>query len=394
MSEEKNEINKTNEVKDLAKIREEIDLVDRGIVELFCKRIDLALEVAESKRQTGKAVFDPEREKLLLKKVSDLAESEKEEYIRTLYSTILSLSHAVQHRALFYDNEISSEIKAALNTTPLIFPERAHVACQGVVGAYSQVAADRFFRNADISYFSSFSNVFEAIESGMCEYGVLPIENSTAGSVGAVYDLMLKHKFYIVRSCRIKVSHSLLANPGATLDDIKVIISHEQAINQCSDFLSSHPNIKVHVRKNTAMAAKEVRDSGRLDIAAIASESCEDIYGLSTIEEGIQNQDNNYTRFICIAKKPEVYPGANKTAIMAVLPHKEGSLYNLLSRFAAYGANLTKIESVPLPEREFEFMFYFDFECSVYSEKFYTLICELSKASKKFRYLGSYLEIV
>lgn len=388
MSEEK------RPVKDLSVIRDEIDKVDRGLVELFCKRMELSLDVAESKRNTGKAVFDPEREKLLIKKVSDLAGPDKEEYVRTLYSTILSLSHAVQNRALFHDNEISASIKEALDSTPLIFPERAHVACQGVAGAYSQAAADRFFRVPNISYFSSFANVFQAIESGMCEYGVLPIENSTAGSVGAVYELMLKYNFYIVRSCRLKVSHSLLAKPGTRLEDITEVFSHEQAIHQSSDFLAKHPKINAHVRKNTAIAAKEVKESDRTDVAAIASEACGDIYGLLPLESDIQNQDNNYTRFICIAKKPEVYPGANKTAIMAVLPHKEGSLYNMLSRFAAYGANLTKIESIPIPEREFEFMFYFDFECSVYSEKFYTLICELSKASKRFKYLGSYLEIV
>jgi len=386
--------NEKRPVKDLSVIRDEIDKVDRGLVELFCKRMELALDVAESKRNTGKAVFDPEREKQLIKKVSDLAGPDKEEYIRTLYSTILSLSHAVQNRALFYDNEVSASIKEALESTPLIFPERAHVACQGVAGAYSQAAADRFFRLPDISYFSSFANVFQAIESGMCEYGVLPIENSTAGSVGAVYELMLKHNFYIVRSCRLKISHSLLAKPGTRIEDIVDVFSHEQAIHQSSDFLSEHPGINAHVRKNTAMAAKEVKESDRTDIAAIASEACGDIYGLVPVESDIQNQDNNYTRFICIAKKPEVYPGANKTAVMAVLPHKEGSLYNMLSRFAAYGANLTKIESIPIPEREFEFMFYFDFECSVYSDKFYTLICELSKASKRFKYLGSYLEIV
>lgn len=381
-------------VRELSAIREDIDKIDRELVSLFCKRMELSLDVAENKRNTGKAVFDPEREKLLLKKVSDLAGSDKEEYVRTLYSTILSLSHAVQNRALFYDNEISAEIRESLESTPKLFPERAHVACQGVAGAYSQAAADKFFRMADISYFSSFANVFQAIENGTCEYGVLPIENSTAGSVGAVYDLMLKHNFYIVRSCRLKVSHALLSNPGADLECIKEVFSHEQAINQCSDFLTAHPNIKVHVRKNTAMAAKEVMESGRTDFAAIASEECGEVYGLSPIDYDIQNQDNNYTRFICIAKRPEIYPGANKTAMMAVLPHREGALYNMLSRFASHGANLTKIESLPIPEREFEFMFYFDFECSVYSENFYTLICELSKSSKKFRYLGSYIEIV
>lgn len=380
--------------KDLTEIRDEIDKVDKALVDLFCKRIDLSLEVAENKRETGKAVFDPEREMLLIKKVSDLAGNEKEAYIRTLYSTILSLSRAVQNKSLFCDNTISSSIREALKNTDRMFPERAHVACQGVSGAYSHAAAERFFKMADISYFSSFANVFQAIESGMCEYGVLPIENSTAGSVGEVYELMLKHNFYIVRSCRLKISHSLLAKPGTVFEDITDVFSHEQAIHQSSDFFSENPGINAHVRKNTAIAAKEVKESSDRNIAAIASEMCGDIYGLVPVKSNIQNQDNNYTRFICIAKKPEIYPGANKTAVMAVLPHKEGSLYNMLSRFTAYGANLTKIESIPLPEREFEFMFYFDFECSVYSEDFYTLICELSNTSKQFKYLGSYSEII
>ena len=236
--------------------------------------------------------------------------------------------------------------------------------------------------------------MFTAIEKGLCQYGVLPIENSSAGSVNQVYDLMMKHRFSIVRSVRLRVDHSLLVKPGTALADIREVYSHEQAISQCSEFLANMPGVKVTACENTAVAADMVAKSGRSDVAALASYVCADIYGLECLKENVQDKGDNATRFICISKNLEIYPGADKTSIMAVTAHKPGALYRLLSYFYALGMNMTKIESRPLPERNFEFMFYFDLEKSVYAPDFTQTIVEINEACERFEYLGSYSEIV
>ena len=188
---------------------------------------------------------------------------------------------------------------------------------------------------------------------------MLPLENSTAGSVNAVYDLMTQHNFRIVRSVRIKVDHNLLANPSAKLENIREIYSHEQAISQCAHFLQGLPNVKVIRCENTAVAARMVAESGRDDVAALSSRACRELYGLDCLAASVQDQGNNFTRFICIAKNLEIYPGADRTSLMMVLPHHPGSLYKVLSRFNALGVNMNKLESRPMPDRNFEFMFYF-----------------------------------
>ena len=242
-------------------------------------------------------------------------------------------------------------------------------------------------------FFKNFEGVFAAVDRGLCKYGVLPIENSNAGSVNEVYDLMNKYNFYITRSIKLWISHSLLVNEGAKLENIKEIFSHRQAIEQCSDFLSGLDGVKVTVCENTAAAAKKVRESKRTDVAAIGSKDCAEIYSLSELDSNIQNSDNNYTRFICISKNIEIYAGADKTSIVLVLPHKPGSLYNAISRFAALGLNLTKLESRPIEGSNFEFMFYFDVDASVYSPQLRTLISQLENDCEKFVYLGSYSEV-
>lgn len=291
-------------------------------------------------------------------------------------------------------SQVYEGVKEALENTPKLFPQRAMVACQGIEGAYSQIACDSIFKSPSIMYFKSFDNVFKAVESGMCQYGILPIENSTAGSVNTIYDLMLRHNFSIVRSARLKVSHNLLAKYGTKLSDVKEIFSHEQAINQCAGFLATMKGVKVTVVENTALAAKMVAQSEDPGVAALSSRFCAEHYGLQTLQANVQDQDNNYTRFICISKKPEIYPGADRTSFMMIISHKPGSLYNVLSKFYALGINLRKLESRPLPDREFEFMFYFDIESSVYAPEMEKLFLDLESESEEFRYLGTYNEVI
>ena len=223
---------------------------------------------------------------------------------------------------------------------------------------------------------------------------MIPGENSTAVSVNAVYDLMMKHNFRIVRSVRLKIDHNLLVKPGTKWEDVKEIYSHEQAISQCAAFLQQHPGIRVVPCENTAVAAKMVADSSRRAIAALASRDCMWLYPLEPLAESVQDQGNNHTRFICISKDLEIYPGADRSSLMLTLPHQPGSLYKLLSRFYALGINMNKLESRPMPERNFEFMFYFDLETSVYSPEFMQLMAELPSLCDSFSYLGSYSEVI
>ncbi len=375
-------------------LRNEIDTIDKEIVSLFVKRMSVCAEIANDKKNNGKPILDLERERKLLAKVSTLAGKDLESQTRILYNSIMSLSRSYQNHILGFDSELVNKIKTATDTTNKLFPESALVACQGIEGAYSQLACDKLFAAPNIMYLNSFEGVFSAVDSGLCKYGVLPLENSSAGSVNQIYDLMSQYKFHIVRSTRIHVSHNLLAKKGTKLEDIKEIYSHEQAINQCSQFLQSLNGVKVHVCENTAMAAKAVSNSDRNDIAAISSSSCATLYDLDIIKDSIANVDNNYTRFICISKDLEIYPGANRTSIMLTLPHKPGSLYNIISKFYSLGINLIKLESRPLAGKDFEFMFYFDIDVSVYSDNFVNLLSQLQLEAEQFQYLGSYIEVV
>ena len=378
----------------LEELRSRIDRIDEEMIRLFSDRMDVAAEIARFKQEHGIKVLDSRREAEKLRQIEDRTPEELRDYAASLYSLLFELSRSHQNRALGRETELSRRIRVAMEETPPLFPERATVACQGVEGANSQLACERLFRRPMEFYFSSFEAVFAAIEKGLCRYGVLPLENSTAGSVNAVYDLMMRHHFHIVRSVRLKVDHNLLAKPGTTLSDVREIFSHEQAISQCAGYLAGLPGVKVTPVENTAAAARMVSESERRDVAALSTRACVDLYGLDCLAASVQDQDNNFTRFICISRDLEIYPGADRTSLSMILPHRPGSLYQVLSRFYALGINLNKLESRPLPERDFEFMFYFDLDTSVYSPSFIQLMGELQSICEDFSYLGSYREVV
>ena len=379
---------------DLNELRTKIDAIDEGLVHLFTQRMEIAAEIADYKKRNGLPILMPAREREKLQSVAELAGSEMSEYTRVLYSMLFELSRSYQGKRTNEKSPLYQQITESIASTPKLFPKAPMVACQGVEGAFSQIACERIFRSPSIMYFKSFEGVFNAIEKGLCQYGILPIENTTAGSVKKVYDLMIHHNFSIVRTFRLKVDHNLLAKPGTNLQDIKEIYSHGQALNQVTEFLKAHPQIKVTPVENTAAAAQMVATSERKDLAAICSRSCAELYGLQCLASSIQDEGNNHTRFICISKNLEIYPGADKTSIMMILPHKPGSLYKVLARMYVLGINVVKLESRPLPDRDFEFMFYFDLDTSVYSEEFAQLMCELDGLCEEFKYLGSYSEVV
>ena len=379
---------------DLNDYRKEIDRIDDQLIALFAQRMETAEKIAAYKKANGLRVLDARREKEKMREILDKTPDDLREYVSSLYSLIFELSRSRQSCLLGTKGDLPAKIAEAIEKTPQLFPEDAAVACQGVEGAYSEQACERLFKRPSTFFFSSFEAVFSAIEKGLCRYGVLPIENSTAGSVNAVYDLMMRHHFHIVRSVRVKIDHNLLARPGAKLSGIREIYSHEQALSQCAQFLSSLPGVKVIPCENTALAAKLVAESGRDDAAALSTRACERLYGLECLAPSVQDTANNYTRFICIARDLEIYPGADRTSLMMTLRHEPGSLYKVLSRFYALGINLNKLESRPLPERSFEFMFYFDLENPVYDPAFLQLVSELGDISEEYTYLGSYSEVI
>ena len=377
---------------DLEALRTEIDSIDTQLTDLFVKRMKIAAQIGQYKKEHNLAVMNQGREREILSRISQQAGEELDSYARILFATLFDLSRTYQEMLMSEASKVSREIAASLKNTPQLFPKKAVVACQGVEGGYTQQACDKVFSFADIMYFRTWEGVFSAVQKGMCRYGILPIENSSHGSVNGVYDLMRSFDFHIVRSVKLHISHSLLARPGARLEEIREILSHEQAIGQCSEFLKTMPGVKITVCENTAAAAKMVAESGRNDLAAISSEVCAGIYGLKVIRDKIHNTDNNYTRFIVISKEPEIYPGADHLSLMFKVGHTPGSLTRILSRFSSLGLNMTKLESRPISGADFHYMFYLDFEGSIYDPAVVKLLSELEKELDWFVFLGAYTE--
>ena len=377
---------------DIQNIRNEINELDDQLVDLFVRRMQIAREVAEYKKEHNLPVTDRTREREVLHRLTGQVAPEFSAYTKSLYQKLFELSKTYQSTLLSGESTLAKQITSALESTEKLLPARAKVACQGTEGAYSQLAADRMFQTPSVEFFDSFDAVFRAVDSGLCRYGVLPIENSTAGSVTAVYELMQKYRFSIVGGARLCVGHTLMAPVGTSLSDVREVFSHEQALAQCSDYLKQMEGVTVTRAKNTALAAKELAASARRDAAVICSADCAALYGLSILETSVANTENNHTRFICIAKELEIYPGADRTSLMVRLPHKPGALYALLARFDALGINLTKIESRPIKGTDFEFMFYFDIDASVYDKNLLDLLAQLEAEIPNLVYLGSYHE--
>ena len=371
--------------------RERLDQIDGQLAALFKERMETVKLVADYKKEHDLPVLASGRERDILYRVTGLCGPELEEYTKILYSTLLELSRDYQENRLSTgESELCRDILAAAESTG-DFPSRAVVACQGTEGAYSQIACCKMFSLPQIMYFGRFDGVFRAVETGMCRYGILPIENSSAGSVTEVYDLMEKYNCKIVRSLKLKIEHRLLARPGVKLEDVKEVVAHEQSLNQCGEFLKNS-GVKITVFSNNAAAAKYVSESERTDLAAIASESCAELYGLRVISGRVANTDHNYTRFICISKSLEIFEGANKITFVASASHRPGSLYSLIAKFATRGLNICKLESRPIPGKDFEFRFYFDVEASVGSKDTQTVLSQLEKEDF-FTFLGAYQEV-
>lgn len=376
----------------LDKARSQINGINDEMLKLFLERMELSSHVAKAKAQMGKAIFDAKRERDILDKITAQAGPDMDIYARRFFENLFSLSRTFQAEELFKETAFTKEVEAAVAAAPNLPPQRGTVACCGIFGSNAQMACDKLLPLSQILYVNSFQAVFDAVEEGLAQFGVLPIENSSNGSVKEVYDLLERKHCYIVRGTKQWISHDLLAKEGTRLEDIHTVYSHPQALGQCSEFFAQYPHIKLEPYTNTAMAAQMVAQSEDAGIAAIAAPQCAQLYGLQAVRRSIQNNDNNYTRFICITKDLAVYPGANKISIVTTASHTPGGLGSLLTKFGNMGINLTKIESRPIQGHNFEFLFYLDLEASLVDPRVRALLAELHESQDKFRLLGNYPE--
>lgn len=376
----------------LDKARSQINGINDEMLKLFLERMELSSHVAKAKAQMGKAIFDAKRERDILDKITMQAGPDMDIYARRFFENLFSLSRTFQAEELFKETAFTKEVEAAVAAAPNLPPQRGTVACCGIFGSNAQMACDKLLPLSQILYVNSFQAVFDAVEEGLAQFGVLPIENSSNGSVKEVYDLLERKHSYIVRGTKQWISHDLLAKEGTRLENIHTVYSHPQALGQCSEFFAQYPHIKLEPYTNTAMAAQMVAQSEDAGIAAVAAPQCAQLYGLQAVRRSIQNNDNNYTRFICITKDLAVYPGANKISIVTTASHTPGGLGSLLTKFGNMGINLTKIESRPIQGHNFEFLFYLDLEASLVDPRVRALLAELHESQDKFRLLGNYPE--
>lgn len=373
----------------LDEIRQEIDKVDSELIPLLLRRLNLSIKVADIKEKSGIPILDASREERILDKVRQGAEPYGN-YVACVYRAIMDASKELQHDSIGGNSALAAEILAARRIIPADFD--GTVACQGIAGAFSAEAASRLFPHAGKKFVVRFEDVFAAVESGEADYGILPVENSNAGSVSEVYDLLLKYRHYIVGGVEMHISQNLLGVPGAKPEHIHEVISHAQGLAQCMDFIEAH-GFDYTESTNTAVAAKTVAARGDKTMAAIGSVFAAQEYGLQVLAENIQSRARNTTRFIVISKRLIVSEDSNKISLIFSVPHVTGSLYRVLTRFAAHGLNLTKIESRMAPEGNFNYLFYLDFTGNVGDMSTLKLLCNMQSELPEFTFLGNYKEI-
>ncbi len=379
-------------MKDLLVIRDEIDQVDNEIVALYQKRMQLTSEVAEYKIRTKKKVFDPERERSKLEKLTGLvSDSFSKNGIKELFEHLISISKKRQYQLL---TEYGVEVPNDFEEVKSIGGDGARIVFQGVEGAYAQIAMNRYFgETADSFHVESWREAMEAIKSGEADFAVLPIENSTAGVVAENYDLLVEYDNYIVGEQIIPVNHCLLGLPDAELSDITNVYSHPQALAQCDSYLQEHKQWDCSRENNTAVAACKVKNSGNRSKAAIASELTAELYGLKVLARNIQTNRENSTRFIIVTKRRIFLEGASKISICLEIRHQSGSLYHALSHIIYNDLNMTFIQSRPRTDQEgrnWQYRFFIDFEGNLKQSAVSNALRGLQEECESVRVLGNY----
>lgn len=374
---------------DLKDLRNEIDEIDDQLIPLLIKRMNISKQVAEYKVERGIPVLNSEREQQILDDVEAKC-GELGNTIKTVFSATMDASRAIQHKIIGGGKALREAVVTSMSDKK-ITAGGMPVACQGVDGAYSGVTAKKLFPDSPVKYYTQFEDVFEAVNKGDTKFGVIPVENSTAGSVHESYDLIMKYRFYVVGAYDLKIDHCLCAKESTRYEDITDIYSHPQALSQCNNFLHNFDFTGINF-SNTAAAAKYVAESDKNNIAVICSELAAKKYGLKILKRNVQNNNNNRTRFIVISKELIIGKDAEKISLIFSLPHKTGSLYRVLGRFSMAGLNLTKLESRPIENSDFSYHFYVDVMGTVREDSTLDLICALSDELPEFELLGNYYE--
>lgn len=374
---------------DLNQIRNEIDVVDKQMVELFQRRMKLAGEVAESKRASGKAIYDRQRELEKLAKLGALADSEFNRHsIEELFLQIMSISRRYQYNLLGdREHQIARE---CVEVERLEITPNTKVVYQGVPGAFSEQAMIRFFgQEVSSSNVEQFEDIVEMIEQGKADYGVLPIENSSAGFVSGIYHLLQEHDVTIVGGISLEVSQALLGIKGAKLEDIQTVYSHPQALMQTKPFLDARGWKQISL-ENTAVSAKKIQEDGDKTQAAVASVRAAELYNLEVLKPAINSQKHNTTKFVVVSGKKMYTKDADSISISFSLPHESGSLYNILGHFIFNGLNMTSIESEPLEDQQWEYRFFITFDGNLGDASVQNAITGVRSESSDFKLLGNY----
>ena len=373
---------------DLQEIRKELDVIDRQIVDLYEKRMKLCGDVAEYKISVGKAVYDGEREKQKLEAVRQMAGEEYRQGASELFTQLMTISRRLQYRLLAEHGQTFDTGFQKIDRIPV---EGARVVYQGVEGAYSHEASMAYFgEDADAFHVRTWEEAMRAVEDGRADYGVLPIENSSAGAVSDNYDLLIKYHNCIVAEIFLPVKHALLGVPGGSLEQVHTVFSHPQALMQCSEYLNSHGEWSQISVENTAVAAKKVLEEGDPSQAAVASEAAAKLYGLQILKSGINYNKDNVTRFIVVSRNRVYQKDAAKVSLCFELPHRSGTLYNMLSNFIYNNVNMRMIQSRPIPGRNWEYRFFVDIEGRLDEPAVANALKGVSEEAANLRILGNY----
>lgn len=374
---------------DLVKLREQIDVIDRQIVELYEKRMDVSGQVAQYKIETGKKVFDKEREEEKIRKVKSMTHNEFNSLgVQELFEQIIAVSRKLQYKMM---TEKGGGGRLPFIGVDRLETENARVVFPGAEGAYTQAAMEQYFgKNVNSFHVDTFRDAMIAIEEGSADYAVLPIENSTAGIVNEIYDMLVEFENYIVGEQIIKIEHCLMAAPGTKLEDIKTLYSHPQSLMQSSRYLQAHGSWKQISMNNNAFAARKVAEDGDKTQAAIAGAHAAETYGLEILERGVNQSSINSTRFIIVTNQKVFLKDAKKVSICFEVPHESGSLYHMLSHFIYNNLNMNKIESRPLEDRNWEYRFFIDFDGNLADSAVKNALRGLRDEARGMKILGNY----
>ncbi len=371
---------------DLSNIRAKIDKIDDQILDLFLERMELASDVAKYKAANNMVVFQSDREKFIIDNVKSNSPEAMRKSAAFLFMNIMDISKVSQI------NEITPEADIPHTTQAKRQPS---VAVQGVEGSYGHAAAKQLFKSGSVSYYAAFREVFEAVENGDADYGIIPVENSTAGEVAVNMELLESHGVYICQTTTVECAHVLAAKRGVSEDDIKILFGHEQAIRQCADYINKRGGLTVIPYHNNAAAAQMIAENPSAKLGCICSAECAEMHGLDIVRKHIATDPNNCTRFICISKNVEVYDGADTVAVSVSIPNIAGSLYRLLTKFAVNGMSMTKIQSKPLPmdiRLKFpnDYMFYIEFTGNIESPAVRKLLKNFGDELNYFKFHGNF----